>query len=318
MQTATSRSAMRTRCFSCRARPFSLAPDGWSQCDWCGAQWRGQGYGEADILAEELEEALGPGRVCEQSVAGHDWRLNGHALRIAASRFGLWFVPDKTSPRLGPANDSTVGVLEPLRQTRPVTVGLVTLARRDDATLDTFLQEFAPYFASCVAVIDGPDRPCDISDGLAKIWRLLDSDFAAQRNAGQRASTCDWTFHLDLDERVTPEFCENLPFLAARAATAGLAAIAFPRRNFVDGRLSDLFPDVQYRLVPADARFRGNVHERPDACADWTRTSVWLGGAIDHDLSRDRVMERSRLYDAMGQRPAQRTDDTDLLTAYRD
>lgn len=151
---------------------------------------------------------------------------------------------------------------------------------------------------------------------VAIVRRRLAGDFAAQRNAAQAAASTPWLLHLDTDERVGDALIGVLDDLTRRAEEAGLAAIGLPRRNFVGERLTDLFPDTQYRLVRREVRFEGPVHERPDACRDWPRTMVALTEALDHHLPAERLTARQATYDALGQDSQRRREAEALLVDY--
>ena len=152
---------------------------------------------------------------------------------------------------------------------------------------------------------------------LRALARPLDGDFGAQRCVAQRAARASWVLQIDADEWPEPALLDAMDALTALADRQGLRSLGLPRRNMVDGRRSDLWPDIQYRLNRREVRFRGAVHERPDAPGGWRRTTLALDGPIDHHLDRARVEERSRAYEAMapgGGRPA---DERALLRPFR-
>ena len=93
-----------------------------------------------------------------------------------------------------------------------------------------------------------------------------------------------------------------------------MRSIGLPRINRVDGARSALFPDIQYRLNRADIRFDGIVHERP--VAPFGETTLGLRGAIEHALSRDRVLARSALYEGMRTGAGRRGDERALLLPF--
>ncbi len=182
--------------------------------------------------------------------------------------------------------------------------------------MPVLIDRYRSVFADIVIVLDS-DEKCDRSDGNVRLFgRPLDGDFAAQRNAGTCAAKGSWVFHLDTDEVVADDFCAMLPHLASAAEMSGYLAVGFPRRNYVDDCLSDLFPDIQYRLIQLDVLFEGRVHERPSVCRQGDRTIVSQHGMIDHRMERDRVRARSKRYDQLGQEAARHQDDVALLSAF--
>ena len=310
---------MSARCFLCGTRAFSR---GRITCDTCGARWQGD---TAKAAARFRDAVLEQGPF-PQTGAG-TWFVDTFTARIGATAYDLWLeLPDgqrldghdDAPPRgtfrpLADAEAPPVAPVAPIALVAPV--ALVALARPDDPALPGFLALNTGRFAQTVLVLDGEtalDAP-----GVTIVRRRLAGDFAAQRNAGMAAVTTPWAFHLDLDETASDAFVARLGPLAAAAEGAGLEAVGFPRRNLVDGVVSDLYPDIQYRLVARDQRYGGRVHELPEACRHWPRTTIALGHAMNHHLDGARVRERTRAYDAMGQ-PADRHDDERaLLRPYR-
>ncbi|RZJ74640.1 MAG: hypothetical protein EON88_37415 [Brevundimonas sp.] len=91
-------------------------------------------------------------------------------------------------------------------------------------------------------------------------------------------------------------------------------SIGLRRRNLVDGVLSDLFPDTQYRLNRAGVAYAGVVHERP--ATDWRQTTIALYGAIVHHLAHEHVMTRSARYEGLSPGHGRLQEQDRLLTAY--
>lgn len=148
--------------------------------------------------------------------------------------------------------------------------------------------------------------------------RPLDGDFAAQRNALQALARHPWMLQLDADETLDAAAGRLLPALAALAGAGDVLSVGLPRRNRVDGMLADVYPDVQYRLNRASVRYAGRVHERPALDGGWPRSLIALHGAIEHHLSRDHVLARSRRYEALDPGRGRPEEETALLTPYRD
>ena len=312
--------ALAHRCFCCGAQPDAVpvaapapfpAAGEWRTCPSCGARSRSH---DAARLAAELARILDTPPHAFPRPGERDWFLDGITARIAATARGLWL--DLPGFVAGHDDEVPRGRLVPL-ETQPVpTIGLVALARPDDPLLDGFIEENRRRFHTLTIVLDQAEPAPGGGGNVRFVARALAGDFAAQRNAGMATLRTGWAFHLDLDETIADPLAAALPHLAAHAERAGLAAIGLPRRNHVDGRLADLFPDTQYRLVRRDQRFAGRVHERPAACADWTRTTIALAGAIDHHLSRARVVERTGAYDRLGQQAERHGDEAALLRPF--
>ena len=197
-----------------------------------------------------------------------------------------------------------------------VTLGMIARAREADATA-AMLTDLRPHFPRAIVLLDGT------SDDAASLMQAvpwanvhahpLNGDFAAQRNRVQ-ALADGWVLQLDSDETPDVALLAALGWLTAAADRDGLWALGLPRRNLVDGAQSALWPDIQYRLTRAHIRFAGTVHERP--VVPFERTSLALAGAIDHHLVRARVLERSRVYEAMSAGAGRPGDEAALLRPF--
>ena len=278
------------RCFCCGG----AERDG-AACLHCGARWTD---GDPLRFTAEVEALLRPGPAALPAPGERDWFMSAYTARIAGTARELWFEPENAVFIPGHEEEAPRGRFVPFGDTTEV--ALVVLARPDDPALPEFIERNGERFSEIVVVLDAEPAGAKLPRATV-VERPLRGDFAAQRNAGMAAVAAPWAFHLDLDETVDDALARSLGPLAAHAEAAELEAVGFPRRNVVDGRLSALYPDVQYRLLPRGGRFENRVHERPLACRDWRRTTIALTGAIDHHLDSRRIAERSRRYDALGQ-----------------
>ncbi len=143
------------------------------------------------------------------------------------------------------------------------------------------------------------------------IGHLLENDYSAQRNRVQQAATTGWVLQLDCDERLTPQTKRILPDIVDAAELQHLAAIGLTRRNMVDGMVSALYPDVQYRLLRRNVSFTRAVHEYP-VMGPSQRSAVHLGAGIIHILHGQRLAARETRYEGMAA-GAGRPHDTALL-----
>ena len=304
-------SALAGRC-ACCGTPLAVGPS--QRCRTCGTRWRAGGTPDAARFAGELEEALLAGAGGFPAPGERDWFMDTFTARIAATGARLWLETHGARVE-GHEDIAPRGTFMPLDGGPAAGVALVALARPDDPALPGFVARNARRFGEIVLVLDAePGSPAPFVERAPTILRRrLAGDFAAQRNRAMAAVRSDWAFHLDLDEEIDEALAAMLGHLAARAGAAGLEAVGLPRRNMVDGRMSALFPDIQYRLVRRGQLFENAVHERPLACRDWPRTTIALAGAIEHRLERARLARRSALYESLGQHPERRDDDAALL-----
>ena len=147
--------------------------------------------------------------------------------------------------------------------------------------------------------------------------RPLAGDFAAQRNALQDLARHPWMLQLDADETLDCATGRRLPALSALADAGDVLSVGLARRNRVDGLLSDVFPDVQYRLNRKAVRYEGRVHERPALDGGWPRSFIALHGAIEHHLGRAHVLARSRRYESLVPGRGRPEEEAALLRPFR-
>jgi glycosyltransferase involved in cell wall biosynthesis len=118
-----------------------------------------------------------------------------------------------------------------------------------------------------IIVIDSgsADRTADIAaQAGAKVFiRVWNDDFAAQRNFAADKTAADWLFHLDADERVSPELAKNIKQAVAKEQKS---VFSQRRVNYVLGkimRFGAMRPDTVTRLYPRGAAFwQGALHEK--------------------------------------------------------
>ncbi|MCQ8186010.1 hypothetical protein [Parvularcula maris] len=270
--------------------------------------------GQEERAAAELDASLVPGRYRAPPDAA--WRADDIVLRQLALAKGLAFEADDPDAFSGHKDQVAEGTLRAHEGRRPPQVSVIILTRADDRRAEEAAGRAAEIASEVVLVVDAEkEEPLGFDPrGARVIRRLLAGDFAAQRNTGQAAASHPYTLHLDTDEALQVGR-EDLSLLCSLMQRDGLRAVGFPRRNMVDGQLSALYPDVQYRLLRRDERFEGRVHERPRVCSeDWTRTTIAFGLGMEHRLSGEHVRARRERYDALGQ-GAERRAEARLLSA---
>ncbi|MBB4658340.1 hypothetical protein [Parvularcula dongshanensis] len=179
-------------------------------------------------------------------------------------------------------------------------------------------ERLVPPLAEAVILLDADEVP---SVRLPEKVRLyaepFAGDFAARRNAVQRLAASSWVLQLDTDETMPLSSVARLGTVLRHAARDGVTSLGLPRRNLVDGRLSDLYPDPQYRLNRRFVRFAGVVHERPALLSRPRHARLALGAPIEHHLSAARVRARTEVYGAMAKGGARPSDEAALLTPFR-
>ena len=210
------------------------------------------------------------------------------------------------------------------RANQRLTLGVITTIDAWPETVE-LCQDMASHICEAIVVLDTDDSnlakykeaqlQAALDDGInltrARVLaRELDNNFAAQRNHIQNAANTGWVIQLDSDERLTPSAKRLLSTIIDDADRNGWSAIALPRRNLVDGVLSALYPDIQYRLLKKNIHFTRSVHEYPDLAGK--SSFVFLSAEILHNIDGSRLSRREAIYEGI-QLGAGRPRDTTLL-----
>ncbi len=263
----------------------------------------------ADIVAR-----LAAGAVDLCQVSGDGWSADDAGMRNLAWRFG--YVVDAFDGGALRPGERAAKVLGHKASPVPHEVTLAIMAREDDRRADTLHAAMASAFQNRLVLLDSQTSTSHATrfPGAIVEAHPLAGDFAMQRNRLQAMATTDWVLQIDTDETPDRALIESLGWLTAAADLDGLRSLGLPRRNHVDGRMSALYPDIQYRLNRADVRFAGHVHERP--VVPFAQTSLALCGALDHRLDGDRVLERTRTYEAMSPGAGRPEDEALLLEPF--
>ena len=294
------------RCAGCGVRaPRPSRRTGWLRCTWCKLLVRRTAWGRP----LDLSKAFRPGFA---TLRGADWIADPRAAPDLASAFRL----DLREMRPADGGEAARGLLAPLQAGPPRSITLAVISRAGDERLAGLVEHYRPFFREVVVVVDTPE-PAAVPLGARVLAHPLDGDFAAQRNRLQEVVRTRWVLHLDTDEMLTPMALATLAAAARVADRRCVRAVALPRVNLVDGRPSDLFPDVQYRLVRASERFENRVHERVKACREERLTAVSRAGAIVHHIDRAHVVARTRTYERLGQHRDRLADEEALLRRFR-
>jgi len=324
------------RCFVCAAD--MLAPST-RNLDFPGGRQRAfpVGCGSCGVL---IAPEADPDR-CWRDLAGRlaapvfvpdpeaGYGLDLYTLRSAATRLGRGIRP------LGPADRAALqqphsalaaeGALYDLdgAERRPVSLGVICRPAERDSVLAA-LPAQAAWAADVAVLLDAAPAPAravavpGFSPGAVRVAaRPLAGDFAAQRNALQDLARSAWMLQLDADESLDPATGTRLSALAALAEAGAVVSVGLPRRNRVDGILSDVYPDVQYRLNRTAIRYAGRVHERPALPGGWKQSFIALHGAIDHALTGAHVRARSQRYEALDPGRGRVEERDALLRPYR-
>ena len=141
---------------------------------------------------------------------------------------------------------------------------MITLNEED--FIDQALKNVKEYVDEIIIVDGGStDKTIAISKkhGAKVFQHKWPEHFAKQRNISLKYATKDWILIMDPDETYERILLENLQLFANNNIQADM--FAFPRKNYIDGKQTDAYPDRQLRFFPnnPDIKYMRKVHERP-------------------------------------------------------
>ena len=161
---------------------------------------------------------------------------------------------------------------------RPPTIGLAMIMQNEEVHIPAAISQFY-HVVEDIVVVDGgsSDKSVEWAErmGARVLHRPFNADFADQKNFAIENLETDWVYLNDPDERLEPTLLEILPMLVTKQGQNFLAnaniipkfpgvhdCFGIPRKNFIDGVQSDVYPDYQYRFFARHCRFEGAVHEK--------------------------------------------------------
>ncbi len=143
-------------------------------------------------------------------------------------------------------------------------ISLCMIVLNEEKCLRRSLSNVSP-FVDEIIVVDGgsTDKTIDIATqfGAHVILSPWQEDFAKQRNVSLKHATKDWILIIDADEVYEKKMLEALQKLADNNIEADI--FTFPRKNYIDGKLTSDYPDSQFRFFKNNKkiRFERKVHE---------------------------------------------------------
>lgn len=146
-----------------------------------------------------------------------------------------------------------------------LTISLCMIVLNEEKFLARALKNVQKYVDEIVVVDGGStDKSVEIAKkfGANVIESKWKDDFAHQRNKSLKAATKKWILVMDADEIYEVKLLKSLQNLARN--NLGLDAFAFPRKNYIDGKLTSAYPDRQTRffLNKKSIKYTGKIHEK--------------------------------------------------------
>ncbi len=157
-------------------------------------------------------------------------------------------------------------------------LGLAMIMQNEEVHIPAAIAQFY-HAVDDILVVDGgsSDKSVQWAErmGARVVHRQFDNDFAAQKNFAIEHLDTDWVYLHDPDERLEPTLLEIIPMLTNIEGQQFLMkadiipaneeffdCFGLPRKNFIDGIQSPIYPDYQYRMFVRSCRFVGAVHEK--------------------------------------------------------
>ncbi len=157
-------------------------------------------------------------------------------------------------------------------------IGLAMIMQDERVHIPATIAQFY-HVIDDIIVIDGGSKDDSVEwaerMGARIIKRPFGNDFSAQKNFAIDNLGTDWVYMHDPDERLEPPLLEILPMLVTTEGQKFLMraevipineddfdCFGIPRKNFIDGVQTPIYPDYQYRLFLRHCRFEGVVHEK--------------------------------------------------------
>lgn len=158
------------------------------------------------------------------------------------------------------------------------TLGLAMVCQNDATHIASSISQFF-IAVDDIVVVDGGSEDDSVMwaerMGARIFHRPFDNDFSAQKNYALAQLDTDWIYFHDPAERLEPHLVQALPELITlegqrKFIERGILppsetpfdCFGIARNTFIDGILTDTYPDYQYRLFANYCKFKGRVFEQ--------------------------------------------------------
>ncbi|MEK7184107.1 MAG: glycosyltransferase family 2 protein [Patescibacteria group bacterium] len=180
------------------------------------------------------------------------------------------------------------------------TISLCMITLNEEEFIGRSIRNAKPYVDEII-VLDGgsTDRTVQIAKpaGAQVFHAKWPADFAKQRNRSLKYATKDWILVMDADEFYEKSLLEKLQTWSQN--TIGVDMFAFPRKNYLDGKQTDAYPDRQMRFFPnyRGIKYVNKVHEKP---VGYELIASPMKSHIIHKKTSLRQQRQNALYKTLG------------------
>lgn len=158
------------------------------------------------------------------------------------------------------------------------TLGLAINCQDEASHIPATIAQFY-HIVHDIVVVDGGSKDDTIEwakrMGARVFERPWKHNYADQKNFACQQLDTDWIYVHDPDERLEPTLLEVIPKLLSMEGQQFLAkalvlptsqefhdCFGLPRRNFIEGRQTDHYPDYQYRLFQKHCTYSEDLQFR--------------------------------------------------------
>jgi glycosyltransferase involved in cell wall biosynthesis len=159
-----------------------------------------------------------------------------------------------------------------------MSVGLALIVQNEEIHIPATISQFY-LIVDRIVVVDGGSSDATVDwarrMGAEVFHRPFRNNFSDQRNYALSLLDTDWVYFHDADERLEPTLIDLFPHFLTKEgqelltkgkilpeSSQAFDCFGFARKNFIDGKQIDIYPDYQYRLFRNYCRFEGAVDEK--------------------------------------------------------
>lgn len=182
---------------------------------------------------------------------------------------------------------------------KKTTISLCMISLNEEAFIGRALKNVSPYVDEIIVVDGGStDKTVKIAKefGARVFYKKWANDFAKQRNYSLKKATKDWILVMDCDEYYEKKLLADLIYLTKN--NLDLDVFLFARKNYIDGKLTENYPDRQFRFFKNNRKIKYvyKVHEVP---IGWRRVAFISDYHIIHRKTSVRQNQQNHYYEGL-------------------